>query len=367
MLKIGSMFCNMCVLQKAFKSTMDDLKIINSFAFSIEDDEDACDVYKAMFDLDTTSINTVKDHRLDNVDILLVGFSYFQDKSKREISQYVISQSSPKWIVFETSFDYFLTNKHHSTQQALYDFLSSEGYLIDFYPLNTKYFQTPLDKNQVIIIAHSNKNYPRWVNDRSKIKMFNLGFDMKYEVNKCLKDILEDVSNIDQNQNINSILSSEDVDDIYAIDKLLSDQTNRNLQIYYPIGFQKVFFLNGLCPPISEQGVPIIVDHRVSSKNSFPILQPSDPKEIDLFSNGFDFESPSNKQTYSCFSIRHLNVLECMRLYGFSNEDYALLKSKNIADEAIISLLVSSTHINLIKAIAKHILIHDKGACGIGD
>jgi len=356
MLKIGSMFCNMCAMQKAFKGALSEMNIENNLTFTIVDDDDSSSVYKALFDLDTISIDQALNQKLDVVDILLVGHQCFQDTSKQQLTQLIISKTKANWIIFETSFDYFLTNEHSESQQELCDFLASENYLMDFYPLNSKYFQTPLDKNQVIIIAHSSDDFPRWANNTSKIKMFNLGFDIKYEVSKCLSDILEDANSIDQTQNVDFIMSDDEIEEVYEIEKLISDNDHRNLQIYYTLCFDRLFFINDLCPPISEQGIPIIADRRIGSKVKHKKMFPNDPRDIDLFSNSLDFDTNETHTARTSFSIRRLTILECMRLYGFSDKDYELLESKGVSNDTIISLLIDSTHVNMINAIAKHIL-----------
>jgi site-specific DNA-cytosine methylase len=346
MLKIGSVFCNMCAIQKGFLNALTAQGIAFKYSYAIENDLEATEVHKIFFDTDIVPLDKVHPKSIEAVDILLVGYAYFENKDYKHITQNIIKQTTPQWIIFETGFDYFSTNKHTDSQYGVCDFLMNCGYFMDFYPLNTKYFDTPLDKNQVFIIAHFSDQFPNWIANTDKIKMFNIGFEVKYEVNKYIEDILEP-SDLLQDHTNNRAFSYSDIN---KINKLLLDKKKRNFQIFNMIFSEKILFVNGLCPPIDQGKAPLIVDTKKSFiVPAFKYLSHDNPKDIDLFSN----DHIVNAMSHTDFTIRELSIVECMALYGFTKNDYIQLSSSGVSDQTILNLLSKSTHINMVYQIAK--------------
>ena len=391
-MKICSVFSGIGGIETGFLSVFKKSEIV----FSSEIELKTANAYELWFNHKPNGdITKINENEIPNHDILVGGFpcQAFSVAGKRlgfedtrgtlffDVAR-IIKSKKPKVFVLE-NVKGLLSHDSGNTFNTIISILSDMDYILDFDIMNSKYFNVPQNRERVVIIGvkKNNENINKqesWllnsnskkINEikkllQNKIKnTFNFKFPEQKNVNKRLLDILED--NVDKKYTI-SIKYTEDL--INKINNKIKEEINildsNAIQMdknnWNDLDRQRrIYTVNGIGPTLlARQDSPKIImvgklnmkaGEQIKSVYSEEGLSPT----IDTAQGGHRQVKILTKENNN-FYIRKITPLEALRIQGFSDDFYRLLRENKYSDTHIYKMAGNAVTVNVFKEIAEQI------------
>lgn len=390
-MKICSLFSGIGGIETGFLKVFKNAEIV----FSSEIDKKTSAAYELKFQHqpfgDITKINAkdIPDH-----DILVGGFpcQSFSVAGKRlgfeeargtlffDVAR-IIKEKKPKLFVLE-NVKGLLSHDQGKTFTTIISILSDLGYLIDFEILNSKFFNVPQNRERIVIIGlkkNKNNKNKQWnsispykkINEIKKylisdfnINTFNFEFPEQKEVNKCLLDILED--NVDKKytlpikytealiQNINDKIKkniSLNESNVIQMDKCNWNDLDRQRRLYTITGIAPTLLARQDSPKIIVVGkLNMKAGEQIKTVYSEEGLSPT----IDTAQGGHRQVKILIHENND-FYIRKITPLEALRVQGFEDSFYHLLRANKYSDTQIYKMAGNAVTVNVFASIAQQI------------
>lgn len=242
----------------------------------------------------------------------------------------VIQAKKPKIAVME-NVKGLTQNKFKYEFETMLQMLKDEGYENHWKVLNAKDYGIPHSRDRVFIVSI-----------RNDIKMyfkFPEKIDKGLRLGHLLEDKVDDRFYLEEEKH-------GDVVEIYKtrqlnLDDFDSSKTNRIMQlgllnIYGVQQIRRVYDPSGICPSLTT----------MQGGNRQP--------KVVVIEDGE-------------YKVRKLTPFECMRLMGFDDEDYYVLKNNKYSNSQIYKVAGNSIVVNVIEEICKNLISNENSTSEKGD
>lgn len=235
----------------------------------------------------------------------------------------IIQEKKPKYCLMENVKN--LTGKaHRETFDSMLKTLEDAGYTNYWQVLNAKDYGIPQNRERVFVVS-IRKDIER-----------TFEFPQKFNNGLRLKDLLE-----------------ESVDEKYYISdekcqKLLSGLNGATTGTYSDGGLEPKVIVESKLITVGSLDRPGY--HEMSNR-----VYSADGCTKTLCGGGGNAEDKTGLYKVG-YRIRKLTPLECIRLMGFSDEDYEKLKEVNISNSQIYKVCGNSIVVNVVETIFKQLL-----------
>ena len=387
-LKICSLFSGIGGIETGFLKVFKNAEIV----FSSEIDSKTSKAYELWFNHKPYGdITKIKETDIPDHDILVGGFpcQAFSIAGKRlgfedtrgtlffDVAR-IIKQKQPKIFVLE-NVKGLLSHDNGNTFKTIISILSNLNYVIDFNILNSKFFNIPQNRERIVIIGiqKSLQNQENWlINNQSKkineikkivslefplINTFNFIYPEQKIVSKVLLDILE--SKVDKKytlpikytenliQEINKKVNSPSENNMIQMNKDNWNDLDRQRRVYITTGVGPTLLARSDSPKIIMVGkLNMKAGEQIKSVYSEEGLSPT----IDTAQGGHRQVKILTKENNEFF-IRKITPLEALRVQGFSDKFYHMLRENKYSDTQIYKMAGNAVTVNVFEAIAKQI------------
>lgn len=391
-MKICSLFSGIGGIETGFLKVFKNAEIV----FSSEIDQKTAKAYELWFNHkpygDITQINE-KD--IPEHDVLVGGFpcQAFSVAGKRlgfedargtlffDVAR-IIKEKQPKIFVLE-NVKGLLSHDEGKTFSTIVSILSDLDYLVDFEIMNSKFFGVPQNRERIVIIGikKNEKNISaNWIlgsshkkineikknlqNTFQNINSFNFKFPAQKEIKKRLLDVLEE--NVDKKYTLPinytedlikqiNIKVQEKVDPIdckvVQMDKNHWNDLDRQRRVYTTTGIGPTLLARQDSPKIIMVGkLNMKAGEQIKSVYSEEGLSPT----IDTAQGGHRQVKILTKENNE-FYIRKMTPLEALRVQGFSDDFYKLIRENKYSDSHIYKMAGNAVTVNVFEAIAKQV------------
>jgi DNA (cytosine-5)-methyltransferase 1 len=390
--RICSLFSGIGGIETGFLRVFKDAKIV----FSSELDPKTAAAYELWFKHKPHGdITKVKEKDIPDHDILVGGFpcQAFSVAGKRlgfedtrgtlffDVAR-IIKKKQPKMFVLE-NVKGLLSHEGGKTFSTIISILSELNYLVDFEIMNSKFFGVPQNRERIVIVGlkKSKKNKSSvWnitsphkkVNEIKKelqatiqnLNSFNFDFPEQTDVTKKLVDILED--NVDKKYTL-PVKYTEDL--IKKINAKVQEESNpidckaiqmerhhwndldRQRRIYTTTGIAPTLLARQDSPKIIMVGkLNMKAGEQIKNVYSEEGLSPT----IDTAQGAHRQVKILTKDNNELY-IRKITPLEALRVQGFSDNFYKLIREHKYSDTHIYKMAGNAVTVNVFEAIAEKI------------
>lgn len=287
----------------------------------------------------------------------------------------IAKEKRPKIILLE-NVKGLLNHDNGNTFHTIIGVLSDIGYNVDFEILNSKYFDVAQNRERVIIVAIRDIEEENWDLDNASpliknikkeilktrdIKTFNFPYPRQRNVNKRIKDILEEnvdkkyymkeettrrlLSEITQAINENELINDGGIYKILDIPREIINDNERQRRLYSVEGISPTVLA---CPDTPK----ILLVGYLDMKAGKQIRSVYDEEGI---SPTIDTAQGGHRQvkilTRPDYQIRKLTPLECFRLQGFPDSYYYILRENGMSDTQLYKMAGNAVTTNVIKSV----------------
>lgn len=391
-MKICSLFSGIGGIETGFLKVFKNAEIV----FSSEIDQKTANAYELWFKHKPHGdITQVNEKEIPDHDILVGGFpcQAFSVAGKRlgfedargtlffDVAR-IIKEKQPKMFVLE-NVKGLLSHDTGKTFSTIISILSDLDYLVDFDIMNSKYFNVPQNRERIVILGikkNSKNKTKKWelnsthkkVNEiKEKLQesivgmnSFNFKFPSQEEVTQRLCNVLEE--NVDKKYTL-PIKYTEDL--IKQINEKVKEEINpidckvvqmerhhwndldRQRRVYTTSGIGPTLLARQDSPKIIMVGkLNMKAGEQIKSVYSEDGLSPT----IDTAQGGHRQVKILTKENNE-FYIRKMTPLEALRVQGFSDDFYNLIRQHKYSDTQIYKMAGNAVTVNVFEAIAKQV------------